>query len=112
MSDLFDPERLGAVVGDPDRVERYCSLLVQDIEREMGRLKEAFAAGDRNAISRAAHNLKGATLPVRGSAVSSLAQQLRSNAEEGDDEPMAESFGRLRDACDELCRILKKVSEP
>lgn len=110
VNDLFDPGRLGAMINDPERVARYCRLLVQDIEREMGRLEEAFAAGDKNAVSHAAHALKGATLPIRGSAMSGLAQQLRAQAEEGDDERMAETFARLRDAGKELCNALKKVS--
>ena len=110
VGDLFDPVKLGAVVDDPGRLALYCTLLAKDLEREMGRLAEAVNAGERNAVSSVAHAIKGAVIPLRGARMSALAAEVQSSAEAGDDERMAESFARLRDAGEELCKILKKAS--
>ena len=107
---LFDANLLGAVVNKPDRLVRYAELLSADLEREMGRLAEAVNAGDRDAIFRSAHAIKGAARPLKGSEMSALAEKMQLGVQAGSEEFLRTLLAGLREIYENVRLELKKVS--
>lgn len=110
--ELFDSSLLGAVVNDPERAARYAELLRSDLDREMGRLSDALASGDRDAVSRAAHSIKGATRPIKGSELSALAEKMHDSAESGSEEVLNELLAELRRESDIIYLKIKNGRTP
>lgn len=84
---------------DPERARRYRLLLDEDMDEELHSLRSALERGDREALGRAAHTLKGLCGQLTGRKPVELAAWLQENAPTVPLDRLGEVAGQLQSAC-------------
>jgi two-component system sensor histidine kinase/response regulator len=93
---------LARVGGDPQLLREVIGLFLEDCPRLVAAIREGLAAGDTEAVHRAAHALKGSAGNFDATDVTALAQRLEARALEGSLETAKETFVALETAVSQL----------
>jgi two-component system sensor histidine kinase/response regulator len=93
---------LARVGGDPQLLREVIGLFLEDCPRLVETIREGLAAGDTEAVHRAAHALKGSAGNFDATDVTALAQRLEARAREGSLETAKETFIALETAVSQL----------
>ncbi len=97
-AEIFDREGLRKrLMGDDALCGEVIATFLQDMQRVMGELKDAPAAGDMEAVRRQAHTIKGSAANVCAMALSEAAFELEKAAEVGNPDQVAHLLGYLRE---------------
>jgi two-component system, sensor histidine kinase and response regulator len=69
-------EALGRIEGDEELLDEMCQIFLENSPKLLGKLQQAVAAGDADAVMRAAHSLKGEASYLHATGTSDAARQL------------------------------------
>ena len=89
---------LARVGGDMSVLKEVIALFLEDCPRLVAAIRAGLAAGDAEAVHRAAHALKGSAGNFDAKEVTALAQRLEARAREGNLETARETFVALENA--------------
>jgi len=90
--------------GDEDMVREILALFQQDTAERLRGLNLAVSNGDRVALRKQAHTLKGAALQVGAVALSRIFVELEKHAEDGPQATLLDLAYRACDCYDRTCR--------
>jgi two-component system sensor histidine kinase/response regulator len=97
---------LARVGGDRSVLKEVIALFLEDCPRLIAAIREALAAGDADAVHRAAHALKGSAGNFDAKEVTALAQRLEARAREGNLETAQQTFAALESATTKFLNTL------
>ena len=98
--------------GDPEFALELASTFISSGEQVLEEVQAALAALDRNALSRAAHKLKGASANIHAEALRELAYALETQAASVDQPRLKELVSRLRDGFAVAAEFLRSQTPP
>jgi len=90
--------------GDQDMVTEILALFQQDSAARLRELNLALSNGDREALRKQAHTLKGAALQVGALALSAIFLELEKHAADGSQAELLDLTYRACDCYDRTCR--------
>jgi CheY-like chemotaxis protein/HPt (histidine-containing phosphotransfer) domain-containing protein len=89
---------LARVGGDTSVLREVIELFLEDCPRLVAAIRDGLAAGDHDAVHRAAHALKGSAGNFDAKEITALAQRIEARAREGDLDTARETFVALESA--------------
>jgi two-component system sensor histidine kinase/response regulator len=113
MNTPIDLARLNEITdGDPEFAYELASTFIASGEQVFEEIQAALDALDRNALSRAAHKLKGASANIHADALRELAYTLESQAPNLDQPTLKDLVRDLRKGFDAAAEFLKEQAPP
>lgn len=107
--DRWSPESLiQQLAGDEQLAREMVALFVGECPRMIGAIQDALAAGDADAVRRAAHSFKGAVGNFTSEGLTVTARELEQAAAEG---RLDEAEGLVRRLDGELGALLRAMAE-
>ena len=105
---LLDDRVLAGMAYDPQKVEEYVRLLVDDLEEALQRVERAVAAEDREVLNETAHTLKGLCETLRDKRSVTLAERLQNEAAGGIIDELRPLVGELHEQCTLLIAMMRQ----
>ncbi len=104
---VFDPSRLlDQFGGEPEILVELRDLFLQDFPQQLERMQSGIAAGDADAVARAAHSLKGASGTFGAERVFQVALAIERLAREGQLDGVTMGLDLLRD---EWAKVVQRI---
>lgn len=99
---------LSRLMDDLDLMEQVKESFLSDMPRQIQALREGIAEGDRAAVQRHAHTIKGAAGNVGGEALREVARAMEQAAKEDDRGALEGELPRLQEAFERLKEAMEK----
>jgi HPt (histidine-containing phosphotransfer) domain-containing protein len=104
--DLPDSLREFVSGGDPEMVVEILTLFQDDSSVRLRELNDALAAGDRDAVRKQAHTLKGAALQIGAIAMSELCREMELLATSAPGSQLLDLACRTWECFERTCRYM------
>ena len=103
-------EALDRIGGDEALLRDLCEIFLQESPKLLQKLQQAVAAGDSDAVMRAAHSLKGESSYLGAGATSQVARQLEEMGRSQNPSRAKDTFAALERELESLHRELKELT--
>jgi PAS domain S-box-containing protein len=112
-SEVFDkPLFSHRLMGDESLMKQVVENFLADMPQQLADIEEAGREGERDAIAKLAHKIKGASANMAAEEMSACAQQLEQAAKEGDQEKFHELIEQLSHSFQRLITVLNNTFYP